>query len=251
MTEKFLNPIIITDNVILAERIYHSAVEVGALIKNFAATDKKVYAQLEQLGFQNVILVNLKFETDVANIVRNFDLIFSIHCKQLFPKKLLEQRLCINLHPGFNPINRGWYPQVFAIEHDRIVGATLHEIDEFLDHGKIIERIEVPRYLWDTSLSLYNRILDAEVALFKRNIKNIIENNYSSYLPESEGFIYYKTDFASLCEINLNEQVDFRSAINRLRALTHGSFKNAWFRDESTGKKVYISISLTPEDDLS
>jgi hypothetical protein len=36
-------------------------------------------------------------------------------------------------------------------------------------------------------------------------------------------------------------------AIDYLRAMTHGEYMNAWFKDPATGKKVYIKITLQPE----
>lgn len=176
----------------------------------------------------------------------NFDLIISLHCKQIFPPDLVNKVKCINIHPGYNPINRGWYPQVFAILENINTGATIHEMDQMLDHGKIIARKKVEKYNWDTSLSLYNRIVDAEFFLLNEYIENILNNNYSTLEPEDEGKIYLKNDFNELLEIDLNKTGTFKFFIDYLRALSHGDFKNAYFMD-SDGKRIYVKILLEPE----
>ncbi len=65
-------------------------------------------------------------------------LFISLHCKQIFPQRLTDNYRCINIHPGYNPYNRGWFPQVFSILNKNTAGVTIHEIDQELDHGPII-----------------------------------------------------------------------------------------------------------------
>lgn len=177
----------------------------------------------------------------------NFDLIISLHCKQLFPVELVNRIRCINVHPGLNPFNRGWFPQVFSILNGLPTGATIHEIDEELDHGKIIAQTEVPNYAWDTSIDIYNRVLQAEVELLKTYLPKIISGDYTAYAPEQEGNVNLKKDFNALCELDLSKKQSVGETIDLLRALTHGQYKNAFFFDPQTGKKVYVSISCEVE----
>lgn len=192
---------------------------------------------------------NLKDPKDLEYIIHHFNLVLSIHCKQLFPKILTERIKCINVHPGYNPLNRGWYPQVFSIINNLPVGATIHEIDEHLDHGNIIARSFVEKYNFDTSETLYNRILKKELDLLESNLDNIINENYQITEPENDGNIYLKKDFNNLLEIDLNEATTAGKLIDKLRALTHGNYRNAYFIDPDTNKKIHIGITLTPETD--
>jgi methionyl-tRNA formyltransferase len=193
----------------------------------------------------NVVVKNLKDNGEIDFLCKNYDLILSIHCKQIFPEQLVNSVKCINIHPGYNPVNRGWYPQVFAIINDTKIGATIHEIDAKLDHGNIIDRDLVMIDSWDTSLSLYNKVIELEIRLLRKNLKNIIENSYKTTVPENEGNLYLKRDFNDLCQIDLNELKTVKETLNMLRALTHGDYKNAYYKDESTGKKIYVSVELT------
>lgn len=190
-------------------------------------------------------IVDFKNEDDVNLVIETYDLLISIHCKQIFPKKVVNSIPAINLHPGYNPINRGWYPQVFAIENQLPVGATIHEIDEHLDNGPIIDREFVKIENTDTSGSVYKKILKKEIELFKKNILSIIHKDYKTSKPESEGNLFLKKDFDDLCEIDLFALTTAFQLIKRLRALTHDDFKNAYFFDPETNEKFFISISLT------
>jgi len=174
-------------------------------------------------------------------------LVLSLHCKQLFPAEMVKSIRCINVHPGYNPHNRGWFPQVFSILNNKKAGASIHEIDEQLDHGAIICQQEVQIEKWDTSLTAYLKIQDVEVQLLRENLTAILEGNYKTHVPIEEGNINLKKDFDSLCKIDLEKHVTMSKAIDYLRALTHGNYKNGYFIDENTGKKIYVTISLTPE----
>ena len=184
--------------------------------------------------------------TDLEYIKENFDLIISIHCQQIFPRELVKTVRCINLHPGYNPSTRGWYPHVFAIIYDLPAGATLHEMDEMIDHGPIIARKLVEKDIYDTSTSLYNKILHAEVELFKENFDSIISLSYQLQKINEEGNLFSKSDYKKLLEFDLNEEGRFIDFYNRLRALSHSGYKNAYFLDENN-EEVYLEIKIARE----
>jgi methionyl-tRNA formyltransferase len=124
-------------------------------------------------------------------------------------------------------------------------------MDAELDHGDIIVQKEVPVHAWDTSLDAYERVRAAENELLERSIDDILAGTYRTTPPREEGVVNRKKDFEALREIHLDEKVTFRQAIDRLRALTHGAFRNAYFYDPVTKKKVGVRITLELEDSES
>lgn len=184
----------------------------------------------------------IKIKDSVDYLCKNYNIIFSLHCKQIFPEKLVNSVKCINVHPGLNPYNRGWFPQVFSIINGLPCGATIHEIDEKLDHGPVICQKKVDVEMHDTSFTLYNKIIDAEIFLLENNIENIIQKKYETIIMQ-EGNINLKKDFDDLCEINLEEIDTFKNHINKLRSLTHGDYSNAYFKDEN-GNKIYLKLHI-------
>ncbi|MCB8566258.1 dTDP-4-amino-4,6-dideoxyglucose formyltransferase [Fusobacterium ulcerans] len=187
--------------------------------------------------------INVKEE--VEDIIKNYDMVFSLHCKQIFPAKLVNVLKCINVHPGLNPYNRGWFPQVFSILNKLDCGVTIHYMDEYLDHGKILFQEKVSMYDWDTSLSLYNRIQNKEIELLEKNLYDILTKNIEGFKVE-EGNINTLNDFKKLCEIDLDEKITMREAIDKLRALSHGEYKNAYFTTDN--KKIYVQLFLEKEE---
>jgi len=159
-------------------------------------------------------------KNDLQNILDKYDLLISLHCKQLFPKELVNKKLCINVHPGYNPNNRGWFPQVFSILNKKPLGATIHIMDELIDHGPIIAQKEIVIKTFDTSGTLYNKILSTEIELIEENIEQILVKDFTNFRPSVEGNYNSKKDFEKLCKINLGETLTFKQAIDRLRALT-------------------------------
>jgi methionyl-tRNA formyltransferase len=238
---------VISDNPYLAYKIY---LILKSKSLNKLAFFTSPFSDIKSFDLEIDAAIDMRAESDSKFLAKKFDLLISVHCKQLFPSYLISNLRCINVHPGYNPFNRGWYPQVFAIINDTVIGATIHEIDEQLDHGSIIDRKKVFKYSHDTSLTLYNRILETELTLFEANIDSILDASYTKIRPENEGVIYSKADFNSLREIDLHKQSTYIDVIDHLRALSHGEFKNAYFIDDN-GDKIYLRLSLEKEESKS
>lgn len=175
-----------------------------------------------------------------------YDIFISLHCKQLFPDKMVTEHTCINVHPGLNPYNRGWFPQVFGIMNHMPVGVTIHLMDTELDHGPILWQKELVPGAEETSKEVYERILAAEMELVEEHLEDILTGNYTPVPMADEGNINFKEDFDALCEIDRDKPATYGEVIDFLRAMTHAPYKNAYFYD-SDGRKVYVSISLEKE----
>jgi len=192
----------------------------------------------------------LDVSSNVACISSSFDLVISIHCKQLFPAALVRTARCINVHPGYNPINRGWYPQVFSIMNGSKLGVTIHEIDEEIDHGPIIVQREVKLNSWDTSGSAYKALMRVERELLLENYVDILACSYVTRPPADDGNFNRKADFDALLRLDLDHVGRFGDHLTLLRALTHEGFKNAHFVD-ADGRRVFVNVQLNPEQPSS
>jgi len=241
--------LLVTDNEVLLfrfKKLIHERIvfEKAKFKVHYAYTSKNVAFYTKFFETDWIRPITIKNEVDF--LIKEYDIILSLHCKQLFPEKLVKNVKCINIHPGLNPNNRGWFPQVFSIINKLPCGATIHEMDEQLDHGKIICQKEVKIEMWDTSLTAYNKIIEAEIELLSDNLENILIGQYESFLPEV-GNLNLRIDFDKLCNIDLEDTDTFLNHINKLRALTHGNYANAYFIDKETNKRVYVKIELTHE----
>lgn len=198
-------------------------------------------SELEKIS-PSVSGLNVKEHSE--RIRASFDLVISYHCRQLFPKEIIEAVRCINIHPGFNPFNKGWYPGVFSIANGLPAGATIHEIDSKIDNGPIIAQKRIVILPEDTSGTVYPKIIQAEYELLEEWFMPMLTGKYKTFSPQEAGNLNFKKDYYALQEIDLDEQLSAKQLIDRLRALTHPPFQNAFYTDPETGDRIYISVKL-------
>jgi methionyl-tRNA formyltransferase len=179
----------------------------------------------------------------------NYDLGFSCHSKQIFPAELVHKVRCINIHPGLNPYNRGWYPQAFSLINKLPLGATIHEMDEEIDHGPIICQERVALDDWDTSMSAYNKVQEKEISLFAEWLPTLLKGDYKANRPAEEGNYNRKTDFSNLCEIDLDKKLTFREAIDYLRAMSHPPYFNAYYKSGAMTVWVRLEVKHAAEQE--
>lgn len=236
--------LIITDNLDVYEEF--KKITLNPEYESFNFEYRFSENNLKLFGYNCDGLKPIDLSKDYTKIIDKYELIISLHCKQVFPKELIDNVRCINVHPGLNPYNRGWFPQVFSIINKLPIGVTIHEMDEQLDHGPIIIQQELIVQDWETSYDIYKKIQLLEIKLLKENLLRIINNNYKTYLPGFEGNINFKRDFERLCKIQLDDKISYRQAIEYFRAMTFKGHKNAYFYDNQ-GNKIFVEIKLYVE----
>ncbi len=83
----------------------------------------------------------------------------------------------LNIHPALLPAFKGLHAQRQALEYGvHVTGATVHFVDEHLDHGPIILQGAVPVRPDDTEETLRYRILEVEHAIYPQALQLLAEN---------------------------------------------------------------------------
>ncbi|PMM56287.1 hypothetical protein BCT51_22975 [Vibrio lentus] len=241
--------LIISDNIELVKHFMDVETYLPEGLANFNYNYSSVNKSPQGLIDLGLTSIDVKNEKNIDILVNSFDLIISAHCKQIFPELLVRKVRCINIHPGFNPYNRGWYPQVFSIINKLPIGCTVHIMDSDIDHGEIIYQSQVEVDIDDTSLDVYKKVLNEEKRIIKDNIISIILGGYSLLKPHVEGNYNGIKDFNDLRKLDLSNVGTLGEHIDLLRALTHGQFKNGYFNDDR-GNKVYVKINFEVESDF-
>jgi methionyl-tRNA formyltransferase len=222
------------------------------LVSHFKIISKTISSSIvnkspDELRGLDMSVVDMKNVDDIKSIISKYDLVISAHCKQIFPEKLVNGVRCINIHPGFNPYNRGWYPQVFSIVNKKPIGCTIHIMDAEIDHGDVIYQKEIKVNSWDTSLDVYKRVIDAEKQLINKHLLDLVSENYECKKLEDDGNYNGIKDFNKLTSLDLSSNGTLREHIDLLRALTHGNFGNAFFVDDG-GNKVFVRLFLESDN---
>lgn len=164
------------------------------------------YAKLNDLKYD--ILLSKKQLIDEIEI-SNFDLFISNGCPYIIPVSKLkkEHQIFINIHPGLLPEIRGNHPINASLLYNRNAGATCHIMDDGIDTGSIISKIEIP-LTNDLDLGLlYNLSFDAEVKAFKlAENKNFIADEKYNQNNAKQG-LYFTRD-KNLNEIKFIDSIE-------------------------------------------
>ncbi|MAE51803.1 MAG: formyl transferase [Micavibrio sp.] len=231
----------VTDNRFIFEHFAPIFEANGAEVDFYCSPKSgKMFAAEIAAGTMRPIILKEESETLIQG---GYQFGFSCHSKQIFPAALVNAMLCVNIHPGYNPHNRGWFPQVFSILNKKPAGLTIHVMDEEIDHGAIIVQQKIEIQSFDTSLTAYNKVIAAEVELFKQTLPQILDGSYPRKAMDEEGNYNSIKDYKALLEIDLDKQVTMREAIDYLRAMTHPPYKNAYFLDEK-GRKIMVGLEI-------
>jgi dTDP-4-amino-4,6-dideoxyglucose formyltransferase len=244
-TQPSLGVSIVSDNLELSEYVCKAIGEAGMPCAVQVFTSHRTDCSLwpDHLGASQI---SMKDSESIEMLVSTSSLVISVHSKQLFPESLFSRVKCINIHPGLNPHNRGWFPQVFSILNKLPLGATIHEIDEHIDHGRIISQLRVETLASDTSLSLYRKVVAAEKELVDKTMSSLVRGAWKSFSPSNSGNLNSYSDYKKLCQLDLSSVGTLAAHIDLLRALSHPPYKNGYFLDES-GRKIFVEVSLTKE----
>ncbi len=193
-------------------------------------------SQLGQLATMEAI-ADLQAEIALSVL---FDFILKPNFINLFPKGV------INVHPAYLPYNRGQYPNVWSIVEQTPAGVTIHYIDPGIDTGDIITRQQVLVEPVDTGETLYRKLEQASVTLFKETWPLIQTGQIARRPQDSQSGTYHRSrDVEKIDQIDLDKQYTARHLIDVLRARTFPPYAGAYF--VHSGRKVYIRMELIYE----
>ena len=125
----------------------------------------------------------------------NLDIIFCAQGSQMLKEDILNiSKLgCFNLHMAYLPKNRGCFPNAWAIiKGENFGGLTIHKMLPGVDNGPIVSQIKVTIEENETGISMYEKVTNAGLNLFKETLPkfndlsfNLIsqESNLVSYNP--------------------------------------------------------------------
>ncbi|MGH7868693.1 MAG: methionyl-tRNA formyltransferase [Candidatus Dormibacteraceae bacterium] len=119
---------------------------------------------------------------------------------QIIPRSVLElaPRGVINVHPSLLPSWRGSAPIVRALlAGESTTGVTIMQMDERLDHGPILAKVETEIGGRETALQLTDRLAELGASLLVETLKRLDSNtpqpqehaqaSYAKKLTKSEG----------------------------------------------------------------
>jgi phosphoribosylglycinamide formyltransferase-1 len=121
-------------------------------------------------AFETEVIRELQAHGVELVVLAGFMRLLSSSFIRAFPQHIM------NIHPALLPAFPGTHAQRQALERGvRITGATVHFVDEEMDHGPIIMQAAVPVYPDDTEEILSTRILAQEHRIYPQAIQLFAE----------------------------------------------------------------------------
>jgi phosphoribosylglycinamide formyltransferase-1 len=158
------------------------AVKAGKLNVKIAVvvSDKKEAQALERARQWGMSAVHLSpkdystresYDSAVVKILQEYavDLVVLAGYMRIITSALIApyRNRVMNVHPSLLPSFPGLHSQRQALEHGvKVTGATVHFVDEQVDHGPIILQAAVPVLDTDTEETLSARILEQEHQIY-------------------------------------------------------------------------------------
>lgn len=124
------------------------------------------------------------------------DVLISVMYAKLLSAERLEGKRAYNFHPGILPAYRGSGAYSWVIINGEVeTGVTLHEIDEDIDHGAIIEVRRFPIRDRDTAEVLFRRAEEYLFFMFRAWFSKLLSGDYTAQQQDKwRGRIYYRRD---------------------------------------------------------
>jgi methionyl-tRNA formyltransferase len=165
-------------------------------------------------------------DVNVADFIQG-EIGFSVHYPRIIKPHLIGRYdKLYNLHPGYLPWGRGFYPVFWALWEETCAGATLHEITAVVDAGPIVAQIPVEYDAHDTGGSLHQRVREAEEKLFLNYWPGILKGESLAAIPQpvNKGNHHTKKEFFALKREASLETLSGTELLRLIRCLSFPGF---------------------------
>ncbi len=176
------------------------------------------------------------------------DFLFSFYYRHMLKPNLLAipKRGAFNMHGSLLPKYRGRVPVNWAVLHgESQTGATLHEMVEKPDAGRIVDQTAVPILPNDTAHDVFNKVTVAAEIVMSRCLPSMLEGTTHPTVPDLRSGSYFggrKPD-----DGRINWAMSAWSVHNLVRAVAppypgafckvgdrHLAVLRTWWRDQRT-----------------
>ncbi|MGQ9910243.1 MAG: formyltransferase family protein [Candidatus Flexifilum sp.] len=210
-------------------------------IKNVISSDEQVIDAAVRRKLS--VIVGNANKVDYENAI--FGL--SIHYPYILRSSLIAKYVAIyNLHPGYLPWGKGFYPIFWALWENTPAGATLHEIVPDVDRGPIIHQVLVNYTDADTGFSLFQRVREAEKQIFIDYLPRIIAGEVLKGTPQPEGgSFHFKREFDAIKRTSNWQDMPAEQLIRLIRCLTFPGYTG--LEIEVGGKMFSVKLEDIPD----
>lgn len=193
------------------------------------------------------IRLNLHVFDDLNDLISTQpEVIFSINYWKIIDEDTISKipEGIINIHHSYLLKYRGRYSTSWAIINARKLnswyhGTTLHYITKDLDAGPIIASYKCEILETDTAESLFERVENLAIKMFKDNFQKVVNRQIEKYLEPDSNFFYYDID--SKNEIEINYGIPIEEVYDIIRAWSFKDRPKPYF--VFNNQKIFLSLN--------
>lgn len=168
----------------------------------------------------------------------NADVCVVIAFGQILPKEILELTPygCMNVHASLLPAYRGAAPIQWAlISGEKVTGITTMQMDEGLDTGDMLLKVEVPITNEDTGETLHDKMAEAGAKLA---VETLAQMEKGLLKPEKQGET--TTPYAKMLKKEMGN-IDWTKPADEIERLVRGmnSWPSAYTKWENKVMKIW------------
>ena len=149
----------------------------------------------------------------------NADIMVVVAFGQILPKEILEMTSygCVNVHASLLPKYRGAAPiQWSIIDGEEVTGVTTMQMNEGLDTGDMLLKVEIPIEEKETGGSLHDKLAEAGAKLCVKTLE-ALQNKTVTPVPQGET----TTAYAKMLEKQLGN-IDWTKSAVEIERLIRG-----------------------------
>lgn len=149
----------------------------------------------------------------------NADIMVVVAFGQILPKEILEMTPygCVNVHASLLPKYRGAAPIQWAIlDGEKVTGVTTMQMNEGLDTGDMLLKIELPIESKETGGSLHDKLASAGAMLCVETLKRLEEGSITP-IPQGDS----PTSYAKMLDKRLGN-IDWKKDAVQIERLIRG-----------------------------
>lgn len=170
----------------------------------------------------------------------NADVCVVIAFGQILPKEILELTPygCMNVHASLLPAYRGAAPIQWAlISGEKVTGITTMQMDEGLDTGDMLLKVEVPITNEDTGETLHDKMAEAGAKLA---VETLAQMEKGLLKPEKQGET--TTQYAKMLKKEMGN-IDWTKPADEIERLVRGmnSWPSAYTKWENKVMKIWCA----------
>jgi len=176
---------------------------------------------------------------------RDLDLVVLAWWPSIVKKEALQaaRKGWLNMHPSLLPYNRGKHPYYWSIVEGTPFGVSLHFIDEGIDTGQCVFQRQIPVGITDTGVSLYQKSVEENIALFKECYAKIAALDFTAVEQDHDiATFHWAHEIEDHSTIELDRHYRARDLLNILRARTFHNGPSACFHAD--GKKYFVRLQI-------